>query len=386
MSARPQCLNDITLTTQEEVNTFPKNYGCINIEGNLSIGLQTEWSNISSVDSLYQIETIGGGLGIYANNVKDLSGLENLKSISNYFWIRHCDSLHNLQGLNNLISIGGEINIAMNDAFVNLSGLENLVESGGIVLQYNPLLESLSGLENLEILNGLYLKENQSLPNLSGLSKAISTTNYFAIEGNKRLTDLSNIAALKSVEFYFYINENDSLTNLSAFGNLSSVGSNMKIINNTALADISGFSNLRNIGRDFNLSGNSNLSDCCVVLDFINEIEGEIIIANNDTTCNSIEGVSNFCKNLLDSEALLNQNELLPVIFPNPNEGQFYIKSNTYNILSIKIQNHLGQVVFNQKKPDNILFVDLSHQKSKGLCFISIKTSTGVFVKKMCVQ
>jgi len=132
---KAQCLTEIMLTTQEEVNAFPKNHGCANVSGNLSIGLQTEWSNISNVDSLYQIKTIGGGLGIYANKVRDLSGLENLKSISSYFWIRHCDSLRNLQGLNNLDSIGGEINIAMNDAFVNLSGLENLTKSGGIVLQ-----------------------------------------------------------------------------------------------------------------------------------------------------------------------------------------------------------------------------------------------------------
>ena len=379
-----QCSDEILLTTQAEVDAFPQNYGCTNIEGNLTIGLQTAWNNIYSLDSLYQIETISGGFGIYANVVlKDLSGLENLESIGTYFGMRHCNALINFTGLDNLNSIGGEANIGLNDSLVNLVGLENLEYSGGIILQYNPFLESLAGLNNLVTLEGLTLFENENLTSASGLSTAISTTNYFSITENDMLTDLSNVEALEHVEYYFTIDGNDSLSNLSAFKNLSTVGGGVRIHNNQTLTDISDLNNLTSL-EEFALTNNPNLSVCCVVLDFVEEVEGEITIANNDTTCNSIEAITGFCTDatVLNDQTLL---KLQQTIYPNPNKGTFYLKSNVVPILSIKIHNSLGQVVFEQKQSRDILQIDLS-QQSKGLYFVSIETLEGILIEKILVQ
>lgn len=382
-NASGQCSGEIVLTTQAQVNAFPQDYGCVHLDGNLSIGVQTSWSTISNLDSLYQIETISGGLGIYTNEVlTDLFGLDNLESIGTYLGIRHCDSLINLMGLTNLDSIGGEANIAMNDVLVDLQGLESLEHSGGIILQYNPLLGNLSGLDNLITLDGLTLRSNASILNLEGLNANITNLEYFSIVENSILNDLSNLSELDSVEYYFHIDGNDSLVNLSAFNNLSTVGANMRIVNNQALVDIEGLK-LLSIGGDFRLSGNSNLNVCCVVLDFEDKIVGELMIENNDTSCNSIEIISDYCMDVLGDFTLLNQNKQF--IFPNPNQGQFYLKTKNETILSVSIQNNLGQVIFEQKNPSSILSIDLDFQ-NKGLYFVRIETSEGVFVNKMKIQ
>ena len=72
------CLpNGIAFSTQSEVNAFPGNYpGCSEILG----GVFIDGADIVSLDSLSQIEKIGGQLLIgYSNrSLKSLKGLNNL--------------------------------------------------------------------------------------------------------------------------------------------------------------------------------------------------------------------------------------------------------------------------------------------------------------------
>lgn len=385
LNVQGQCTQEITLATQADVDAFPQNYGCSIINGNLSIGVQTEWSNIYNLDSLYQITNINGGLGIYTNKfLTSLSGLENLETIATYFGMRHCDSLTNFVGLTNLQSIGGESNIGLNDLLVNLEGLESLTHLGGIILQYNPQLQNLSGLENLETLEGLSIYNNDILPSLTGLNPTITDLDYLSISQNPLLNDVSNLAQVENVIYDFTVQNNESLTSLSGLDNLTTVGRDIAIVNNTVLTDVSNLNNIVSVGEDFTLTDNPVLDNCCVVAyNIFDNVIGETTIDNNDNNCNSIEAIANSC--FIQTGINETPNNPQFTTFPNPNKGQFYLQSSNEPILSLTIQNSLGELILSEKLNNNLNTIDLSNQ-SKGVYFLTIQTTTGPFVEKIIVQ
>ena len=61
------CELDITISSQEEINNFATNYGCTTIGGTLTIGTTTGTSDISNLNALEGISSIGGDLVIQNN-------------------------------------------------------------------------------------------------------------------------------------------------------------------------------------------------------------------------------------------------------------------------------------------------------------------------------
>ena len=72
-------------------------------------------------------------------------------------------------------------------------------------------------------------------------------------------------------------------------------------------------------------------------------------------------------------------------LFPNPNNGQFYLEAKNGQVLSYQIQNSLGQSILQGTQINNVVPIDLTKQ-AKGIYFISVETSEGVFVEKIVVQ
>ena len=72
------CLPEgITFTTQEHIDSFQVNYpGCNAIEGDVQITY-----NITNLNGLSVLTSIGGDLAIYYNGLTNLTGLEGLTSI-----------------------------------------------------------------------------------------------------------------------------------------------------------------------------------------------------------------------------------------------------------------------------------------------------------------
>jgi len=70
-------------------------------------------------------------------------------------------------------------------------------------------------------------------------------------------------------------------------------------------------------------------------------------------------------------------------IIPNPNDGQFRIKINSYNYKEIRILNSLGIVIYQSKIGETE--INLSQQQ-KGLYFIEIKMQEKVYYKKFIMQ
>ncbi len=112
----PCFADDITFTTQEEIDNFPTNHPyCSYIGGDVEI----DGDDITNLDGLSILTSIGGYL--------DISGNPNLTSLT---------------GLNNLTSIGGELVIKNNESLTSLLGLEN-INPGSITnleIWENPLL------------------------------------------------------------------------------------------------------------------------------------------------------------------------------------------------------------------------------------------------------
>jgi len=98
------CLqNSYSLTTQDEVDAFPKN--CDSVLDSLIVANSTD---ITNLEGLANLNSVGGDLYIYDNA-----------------------SLTNLGGLANLTSVGDELYIGINTALANIDGLANLTSVGG---------------------------------------------------------------------------------------------------------------------------------------------------------------------------------------------------------------------------------------------------------------
>lgn len=122
---------------------------------------------LSSLEGLNNLAYIGGfGLGITDNpSLKDLSVLESLGTAETVL-IGCNDSLINLSGLNNLTSISHYLNISDNFRLSNIEELENLLYVGlGIKIDDNEMLESMEGLGNIDAnsLNDLKIYNNSLL-------------------------------------------------------------------------------------------------------------------------------------------------------------------------------------------------------------------------------
>jgi len=141
-SSQP-CLPDgIQFMTQQEVDDFQANYpGCTEIEGSVLIGDRGP-TDISNLEGLISLNTIGGYVYIEGNSMTNFAGLENLTSIGGNLRISINSELMSLEGLQGLTSIGGNIEIIHNDSLISLTGLDNIDSAtiNGLLIASNPFL------------------------------------------------------------------------------------------------------------------------------------------------------------------------------------------------------------------------------------------------------
>jgi hypothetical protein len=120
------CSEDITLTSQAQVDAFPATFGCTEMTGSLTIS----GKDITNLDSLHSLTKVGGNLRIGSNpNLSDLTGLSSLTyagaGAGAYpgVHITYNPRLINLGGLSKLTSIRGMLEISNNDMLANLDAL-----------------------------------------------------------------------------------------------------------------------------------------------------------------------------------------------------------------------------------------------------------------------
>ncbi len=98
------CVGSIVLETQQQIDTF----ACRTVEGDLTVS----GANITNVDSLSSLVTIGGDLNV---------GLFRFGN----------PSLANVDGLSSVTGVGGALRIVGNDVLTDVDGFSSLAEVGG---------------------------------------------------------------------------------------------------------------------------------------------------------------------------------------------------------------------------------------------------------------
>ena len=217
------CLPEgIIFTTQAQIDSFQIIYpNCTEIEGDVTIGENYVITDITNLNGLSVLNSIGGSLIIggsypWVNPVLiSLSGLDNVTSVGGNLWIRENAALTSLTGLDNVTSIGGWLSIFNNVLLTNLIGLDNVTSiGGGVQISSHNALTSLSGLESLtSIGGGLHISGNLALTSLSGLDNVTSIGGKLYIYYNNALTSLSGLENIDAGSITnLYIHENNTLS------------------------------------------------------------------------------------------------------------------------------------------------------------------------------
>ena len=291
--------------SQSDVDSFPSYYpDCNRLEGYTYI----EGEDITHLDSLYGIDTIGGDLFICGNPMLlSLIGLDNLCYIQNYLYLGYWEHgsnplLTDMTGLGRLKYVGGELLFLGNASLQNFQGLDSLQEIGlWFSVSQNPSLKSFEGLNSLH------------------------SVGEIGISGNDSLTSLNGLEGLENVTFSVAVKNNPILSSLDGIENI--------------IADSMLF---------LRIQDNDTLSECNVktVCDFLGIPESNYIIENNATGCNSPEEVEAACGVGVEESAVGGRQSAV-VFYPNPASDQVTFEFHLQSSAEVKLMifNGLGQLV-----------------------------------------
>lgn len=191
------CLPDgIYFTTQAQINSFQFDFpGCSEIEGDVLI----IDNNITNLEGLNILTSIGGELIIYNTNLITLEGLDSLTSVIHGILIENNNSLIKLLGLGNLIRCSGPLQIKNNPALMSLAGINSDIIFGQLFLEDNETLPDLTGFPPCNELYSIYIGNNAALKHLYGLENLNLVEGGFTISDNSSLIDLQGLNNLSAV-------------------------------------------------------------------------------------------------------------------------------------------------------------------------------------------
>jgi hypothetical protein len=322
----------ITFTTQQQIDNFQTNYpGCTEIEGYVIIS----GNDITNLDGLSVLTSIGSGLSIHTN------------------------ALTSFTGLNNLTSIGGDLGIEENYALTSIIGLEGLTSIGGrLEVSYNYHLTSLTGLEGLTSIGG-----------------------SLTIAMNQQMNTLIGLEGLTTIGGSFYIGDSYSLTSLTGLEGLTAIGNDLWILSNINLVTLIGIDNLASIGGDLSIADNNSLSTCDVesICNYLTSPNSEIHINDNNSGCNSVDEVQETCPNGVE-EFKYNKEEIF--ITPNPSNDDITISSPVINGNTIlSIFTFSGKKVIETQLIYKETQIDIS-ALPQGIYFVRVQDENEVMVGK----
>ncbi len=348
--------------------------GLISLEtvGVLEVWVNNSITSLAGIDGLKSLEHLNLFINPNLEDISQLNPVESLKSLS-----ITGNALKTLSGLENLRTVDEDFYVADEplQSFNELASLQSI--GGSLYLWNHTLLEDLSIFNNIQTLTDLYVIGCPVLKSLSGLENVRSVSGKLRIGLNPELTDLSifsNVTSVGSLDIY----ENNILQNLSGLENLQSITDRLFIHENDVLNSISALRDLSTSEiSEVVIAENPNLSTCsnrfiCTVIEDPNVVK---IINNNSTGCNSVTEIGDACL-LSVSEVVLDS---LVAIYPNPvseilnlsvYEGLLFKKATLYSAL--------GQKVLASPEKS----IDVS-SLSEGIYFLEITTDKGNLSKKI---
>jgi hypothetical protein len=233
LNLNAQC-NDVTLSSQADVNSFQTTYGgCTVISGTLTI----RGNDISNLSPLSQITSVGALYVTDCSQLWDLSWLYNITNISGSnpesIRIARNASLRSIDGLEGITSVPGKILVQDNPALPNIDGFHSITTMSGqganIYINGNIALENIDGFRSLKTLSGgsiggvISIAYNPALKNINGLSSITRVEGADAmveILHNEALVNLDGLSSLTQIatgssskHAQLKITENFALTN-----------------------------------------------------------------------------------------------------------------------------------------------------------------------------
>lgn len=211
------------------------------------------------------------------------------------------NNITNVDGLSQLTSIGGELDIQYNPLLMNVDGFSQLSSIGGYLnIQSSPGLTNIDGFSQLTSIGGYLSFGSNSLPNIDGFSQLTSVGGNLIFSYNSDLTNVDGFSQLTSVGGSLLFIDNPLLPNLDGLSQLTSVGGEV-VLFNTALTNIDGLGQLTSVGGNLQVTSNAALNQCCALCSLLaadaadaTVIGGTVTIQNNLTDCNS-EAEVNAC-------------------------------------------------------------------------------------------
>lgn len=302
------CPANIGFETQAQIDSFPLKYpDCTHIPGNVSFGGYYS-QGITNLDSLIQIDSIGGDLSIEKTFLTSLNGLDSLSSIGGHLYIYANDSLTSLNGLEHLTFLGGEL---------QFYELENLSQ--------------ISALSGLTYIDELYFDRVYRLINLDGLQNVSAIGGSIYLEKCYFLSSLSSLKHVTAIDGQIYI-ESTSISSLDGLDNIDASGiTSLTIIENQRLTSCAVQSVCEYLADSSNIP-----------LTWIGG-EGDFHSSDyiNGLGCNSQEEIRMACPKVMAIEE--NDKEALFRIYPNPSSGILSIEGISRG--SVSIVNQWGQVI-----------------------------------------
>ncbi len=275
--------------------------------------------------------------------------------------------MSDLTGLDNVTFIGGNINICGNNSLKSLTGLENVTS----------------------IENHLVILENDALTSLTGLDNVASIEGDLSIAHHAALTSLIGLENLAFIGGDLGIGATTALTSLTGLNNVTSIGGHLRIGYNDALISLTGLDNIEaNTITELTIDNNYSLSNCAVqsICDYLVAPNGEVVISNNATGCNSPEEVEEACETVSVHELISSESFN---ISPNPLESTAVIK---YNLtldskVSVKIFNISGQQIqslVNEMRNRGEQSVTFHTDRLKpGIYFCTLETNKRMATRKL---
>ncbi|MCB0534861.1 MAG: hypothetical protein KDD14_21830 [Saprospiraceae bacterium] len=261
-----QCPPDLWFDSQAEVDAFPATYPtCKNMIGPvLVVG-----TDITNLDSLRQLRSIGNKLQIESPNLADISGLTGLTRVDGFLHIGGT-ALTNLHGLENLKLTGSSFTVANNAMMLTTTQFDSLQHSG-FSISGSPLLQDFGTFPSLQTGKNIHLNNPASqISNLEGVFPKLETAEYFFLENIPQLeslnglhslnrvgamsikktgiADLTGLENLQIISTYLYLFENPELLNLTGMAALDSVQS-LQITGNPKFAGLQGLEQMNHVAQ-----------------------------------------------------------------------------------------------------------------------------------------
>jgi hypothetical protein len=154
-------------------------------------------ASVSDPVRLRGCATVVGDVHIEHSTAEELTDLSALRSVTGTLFIAENQQLSSLDGLSNLRSVGGLV-LSQNPALEDVSGLDQLEQASHLEITGNRALSVVSGPDSLRHLDKLIVRDN-GLFRLGGFRSLVSVTDVI-IAKNPRLIYTSGLSHLNSVD------------------------------------------------------------------------------------------------------------------------------------------------------------------------------------------